>query len=112
MKPRANRIQTCIWRQRFGNANRVSVLLWLIPWGVLVVLPITLALSALSPAGRKSWQEFGKIRTYAIISMIVVLLVGGFAPTSSPRSLVIGESHCLLKTQMLHYIPQDNNIHG
>ena len=62
------------------------VLLWLIPWGVLVVLPIALALSALSPAGRKSWREFGKIRTYAIISMIVVLLVGGFAPTSSPRS--------------------------
>ena len=61
-------------------------LMWLIPWGVLVVLPVALALSALSPAGRKSWQEFGKIRAYAIISMIVVLLIGGFAPVSTPRS--------------------------
>tara|TARA_Y100000768_G_C23909879_1_gene649415 strand:- start:2 stop:856 length:855 start_codon:yes stop_codon:yes gene_type:complete len=61
-------------------------LLWLIPWGVLVVLPLALILSALSPAGRESWQKFGKIRTYAIISMIIVLLIGGFAPTSSPKS--------------------------
>mgnify|MGYP001236979230 CR=1 FL=1 len=61
-------------------------LLWLIPWGVLIVLPIALLLSALSPAGRESWQEFGKIRTYAIISMIIVLLIGGFAPISKPKS--------------------------
>ena len=61
-------------------------LLWLIPWGVLIVLPMALLLSALSPAGRESWQEFGKIRTYAIISMITVLLIGGFAPTSNPKS--------------------------
>ena len=61
-------------------------LLWLIPWGVLIVLPMALLLSALSQAGRESWQEFGKIRTYAIISMITVLLIGGFAPTSNPKS--------------------------
>tara|TARA_B100000965_G_scaffold370518_1_gene358710 strand:+ start:2051 stop:2905 length:855 start_codon:yes stop_codon:yes gene_type:complete len=61
-------------------------LLWLIPWGVLVVLPLALILSALSPAGRESWQKCGKIRTYAIISMIILLLIGGFAPTSSPKS--------------------------
>jgi len=62
------------------------VMLWVIPWGILVVLPLALLLSALSPAGRESWQEFGKIRTYAIISMIIILLVGGFAPTSPPKS--------------------------
>ena len=61
-------------------------LLWLIPWGLLIVLPLALILSVLSPAGRESWQEFGKIRTYAIISMIIVLLIGGFAPTSNPKS--------------------------
>ena len=65
----------------------VSVaMLWVIPWGVLVVLPLALLLSVLSPAGRESWQEFGKIRTYAIISMIVIMLIGGFAPTSPPKS--------------------------
>ena len=62
------------------------LMLWLIPWGVLIVLPSALTLSALSPAGRESWQKFGKIRVYAIICMIVVLLIGGFAPTSNPRS--------------------------
>ena len=62
------------------------LMLWLIPWGVLIVLPLALTLSVLSPAGRESWHKFGKIRVYAIICMIVVLLIGGFAPTSNPRS--------------------------
>jgi len=62
------------------------LMLWLIPWGVLIVLPSALTLSVLSPAGRESWHKFGKIRVYAIICMIVVLLIGGFAPTSNPRS--------------------------
>ena len=62
------------------------LMLWLIPWGVLIVLPSALTLSVLSPAGRESWHKFGKIRVYAIICMIVVLLIGGVAPTSNPRS--------------------------
>ena len=62
------------------------LMLWLIPWGVLIVLPSALTLSVLSPAGRESWHKFGKIRVYAIICMIVVLLIGGFVPTSNPRS--------------------------
>ena len=62
------------------------LMLWLIPWGVLIVLPSALTLSVLSPAGRESWHKFGKVRVYAIICMIVVLLIGGFAPTSNPRS--------------------------
>ena len=62
------------------------LMLWLIPWGVLIVLPSALTLSVLSPAGRESWHKFGKIRVYAIICIIVVLLIGGFAPTSNPRS--------------------------
>lgn len=62
------------------------LMMWLIPWGILIVLPLALLLSALSPAGRESWREFGQIRTYAIVSMIIILLIGGFAPTSTPRS--------------------------
>ena len=40
-----------------------------------------------------------KIRTYAIISMIIVLLIGGFAPTSNPKSPEEWERHYLLKIQ-------------
>ena len=80
-----------VYRLAYGDKGLEMLLicvalLWLSPWGVLIVLPLALILSALSPAGRESWLEFGKVRTYAIISMLVVLLVGGFAPTSTPRS--------------------------
>ncbi len=33
------------------------LLLWVVPWGVLVVLPVLLVVSALSPAGREDWRE-------------------------------------------------------
>ncbi len=62
------------------------LLLWLVPYGVLVILPLVMILSTISPAGRASWQEFGKIRAYAAVSMVVVLLMGGFVPTSEPKS--------------------------
>ena len=62
------------------------LLIWLVPYGILVILPVVLVLSAISPAGRASWQEFGKIRAYAAVSMVVVLLMGGFVPTSEPKS--------------------------
>ena len=61
-------------------------LLWFVPYGILVILPLVLILSIISPAGRVSWQEFGKIRAYAAVSMVVVLLMGGFVPTSEPKS--------------------------
>ena len=36
------------------------LLLWLIPWGILLVLPVLLLLSVLSPAGREDWREHKK----------------------------------------------------
>ena len=60
--------------------------LWIVPYGILVIVPLVLILSSISPAGRASWQKFGKIRTYAVVSMLVVLLMGGFVPTSEPKS--------------------------
>ena len=62
------------------------VLLWILPYGVIFILPLGLILSILSPAGRQSWRGFGKIRTYAIASMIVILLLGGLVPTSNPKA--------------------------
>jgi hypothetical protein len=52
----------------------------------MVILPVVLILSTISPAGRVAWKEFGKIRAYAAVSMVVVLLMGGFVPTSQPIS--------------------------
>jgi len=62
------------------------IFLWIVPYGILVILPLVLILSTISPAGRASWKEFGKIRAYAAVSMVVVLLMGGFVPTSEPKS--------------------------
>ena len=62
------------------------IFLWIVPYGIMVILPVVLILSTISPAGRVAWKEFGKIRAYAAVSMVVVLLMGGFVPTSQPIS--------------------------
>ena len=54
------------------------IFLWIVPYGILIILPAVLVLSAISPAGRASWKEFGKIRAYAAVSMVVVLLMVRF----------------------------------
>ena len=60
------------------------ILLWFVPWGVILLLPIALLVSAVSPAGRQSWQKFSKIRSTSIACMMIVLLIGGFLPVSNP----------------------------
>ena len=62
------------------------ILLWFVPWGVILLLPIALSVSAVSPAGRQSWQRFSKIRSTSIACMMIVLLIGGFLPVSDPIS--------------------------
>ena len=62
------------------------IFLWIVPYGIMVILPVVLILSTISPAGRVAWKEFGNIRAYAAVSMVVVLLMGGFVPTSQPIS--------------------------
>ena len=62
------------------------ILLWFIPFGILIIFPVAILLSILSPAGRQSWHHFGRIRIYAIASMMVILMLGGLAPTADPRA--------------------------
>ena len=38
------------------------VLLWLVPWGLLLLLPLIFVLSVLSPAGRQDWKDHKKAR--------------------------------------------------
>ena len=62
------------------------VLMWIIPYGLIIIIPSALILSILSPAGRNSWRDYGKIRAYTIASMLLIVLLSGFAPTPSPKS--------------------------
>ena len=62
------------------------LLMWIVPYGVIIVIPCALLLSVLSPAGRMSWGVYGKIRAYAMSSMLLIVLVSGFAPTPSPKA--------------------------
>ena len=62
------------------------ILLWLVPWGIIIILPVLILLSVLSPAGRETWKEFTKIRIYFVCSLLVVVLAGGFIPASEPIS--------------------------
>ena len=62
------------------------VLLWVVPWGILIILPIVLLISLLSPAGRHSWKQFSRARIYVVISLCMILFSGGFIPASQPIS--------------------------
>ena len=62
------------------------ILLWIIPWGVIFILPVLLLLSLLSPAGRDTWKEFTKVRVYFVCSLLIVIFAGGFIPASEPIS--------------------------
>ena len=60
------------------------LLLWLIPWGILLVLPVILLLSVLSPAGRKDWSEHKKTRWVLCASLVLMVLLGGCVPVQQP----------------------------
>ena len=62
------------------------VLLWIVPWGIIIILPIVLLISLLSPAGRHSWKQFSRARIYLVISLCMILFSGGFIPASQPIS--------------------------
>ena len=62
------------------------ILLWIIPWGIIIILPVLLLLSLLSPAGRETWKQFTKVRVYFVCSLLVIIFAGGFIPASEPIS--------------------------
>jgi hypothetical protein len=60
------------------------LLLWLVPWGLIVVLPFMVGLSALSPAGRADWSEHKKARLTLIVCLIGMVVLAGFVPVAQP----------------------------
>tara|TARA_B100001996_G_scaffold374701_1_gene353678 strand:- start:981 stop:1790 length:810 start_codon:yes stop_codon:yes gene_type:complete len=61
------------------------LLLWIIPWGLFVIIPLGLVLSIASPAARLEWSTF-KNRRIAIC-IVLILLLNSFAlyPVSEPE---------------------------
>ena len=61
-------------------------LLWIVPWGIIIILPVVLLISLISPAGRHSWKQFSRTRIYVVLSLCMILFAGGFIPASEPIS--------------------------
>ena len=64
----------------------VLLLLLLIPYGALLLFPIILLLSFVSPAGRMDWSENRNERILAIVMVMLMLGVSGFMPVETPRA--------------------------
>jgi hypothetical protein len=60
------------------------VLLWLIPWGLLLLLPLILVLSVLSPAGRQDWRDHKKARITLSLCVVAMIILGGCVPVQEP----------------------------
>ena len=50
------------WRaEEFDRTSLISLsigimMLWIIPWGMFIIIPLALAISFVSPAGREEWS--------------------------------------------------------
>jgi hypothetical protein len=62
------------------------ILIWIVPYGVLVITPLGLILSILSPAGRITWAQTKVPRTMVCVFMISMIMLGSLAPVSQPKS--------------------------
>ena len=79
------------WRSGFGPLGFEAliltiVLLWFLPGGILLIGPVMLILSVLSPAGRLAWKDYRRPRVLVSIGFVVMIFAGGFTPVSTPTS--------------------------
>ena len=61
------------------------LLLWVIPWGMLVIIPIAIILSIASPASREEWSKYKNRRIAMGIVLILLLNLFAFYPVSEPE---------------------------
>ncbi|MCS5533969.1 MAG: hypothetical protein NZ736_06910 [Candidatus Poseidoniaceae archaeon] len=62
------------------------LLIWIVPYGILVIAPIGLILSVLSPAGRIAWSKTKTPRMMVCVLLVCMIIVGSLAPISQPKS--------------------------
>tara|TARA_B110001452_G_scaffold267510_1_gene277760 strand:+ start:886 stop:1683 length:798 start_codon:yes stop_codon:yes gene_type:complete len=78
------------WRvDHFDRTTMISLsigvlLLWAIPWGIFVIIPLALVISFSSPAGRDEWGKFRNRRI--AVSLVLLIVLNSFAlyPVSDP----------------------------
>ena len=68
------------------GASISILLLWVIPWGILVIIPLILGLSFASPAAREEWSKFKNRRIAIGIILLLMLNSLGFYPVSEPSA--------------------------
>jgi hypothetical protein len=79
------------YREVFGPMGleflAISLLLiWVVPYGILVIAPIGLILSILSPAGRIAWSQTRTPRLLVCVLLISMIMLGSLAPIAQPKS--------------------------
>jgi hypothetical protein len=62
------------------------LLIWILPYGILVIAPIGLTLSVLSPAGRIAWSQTKTPRVMVCLLLTCMIMVGSLAPIAQPKS--------------------------
>ena len=60
--------------------------LWLVPYGLFLLIPLMFILSFSSPAGRIDWKEYRNERLIAVFIVFLMLGLSGLMPCDEPRS--------------------------
>ncbi|MBQ70282.1 MAG: hypothetical protein CMA65_02175 [Euryarchaeota archaeon] len=79
------------WSEPIGRNGCImavvfAVLLWFIPYGILVLLPMMLILSSISPAAREEWKMYRAPRLVALLLSVLVFAGGGMLPVAAPSA--------------------------
>ena len=61
-------------------------LLWIVPWGLFILIPLILLVSFSSPAAREEWTKFKNRRIAIGIIVVLSLNSFGFYPVSEPEA--------------------------
>jgi len=61
-------------------------LLWIVPWGLFILIPLILLVSFSSPAAREEWTKFKNRRMAIGIIVVLSLNSFGFYPVSEPEA--------------------------
>ena len=77
-------VRTALGPMGLESAVGCLVLMWILPWGFILLVPGILILSYLSPAGRAAWREHRVQRLTLVVCMTAMVLIAGFVPVSEP----------------------------
>ncbi len=78
------------WRSEdFDKTSMISLsvgvlLLWIIPWGIFVILPLAIIISLVSPAGREEWVRHRSRRIATSLVLLILLNLFALYPVSTP----------------------------